>query len=360
MKKKKSIVLGSGLLIACCLLTACGSNQSKSYSTESATETDSAPYENSYATDDIYEEDVMEDAAMEETGEGSGSKGVAEEAGKQVAANRKLIKNVDMTVETEEFDVLNKKLTEKVEALGGYMEKAYVSGKSIQASYDSTRSASYTARIPADRLNEFVTEVSNISNVLDKNESVDDVTLNYVDLESKKKTLEIEQERLTSLLEQADSIETIVALESRLTEIRYQLESMESQLRTYDNLVDYATVYLDVQEVERVTPAAPQSAMEKMTDGFVNSVYQIGRGMKNFVIGLVIVLPYLLLWGVIIFIFILIVKGIIKRNQKKAEKRQQSFQVSGGNAMSGTVPKESQDFGIMENEEKDGKGMQEK
>lgn len=338
MKKKKSMILGSGLLIACCLLTACGS---KGYSTESATETtDSASYENSYATDDIYEEDVMADA-----GEGSGSKGMAEESGKQVADNRKLIKNVDMTVETEEFEALTKKLTEKVEALGGYMEKAYVSGKSIQASYDSTRSASFTARIPADRLDEFVTEVSSISNVLDKNESVDDVTLDYVDLESKKKTLKIEQERLTTLLEQADSIETIVALESRLTEIRYQLENMESQLRTYDNLVDFATVYLDVQEVERVTPVAPQSAIEKMKDGFVNSVYQIGRGIKNFVIGLVIVLPYLLLWGLIIFIFILIVKGIIKRNQKKAEKRQQSLQASRENAMRGTVPKESQDFG---------------
>lgn len=352
MKKKKSIVLGSSLLIACCLLTACGS---QGYSTESAKETtDSAPYENSYATDDIYEEEVMEDA-----GAGSGSS--TEEAGKQVAANRKLIKNVDMTVETEEFEALTKKLTEKVEALGGYMEKAYVSGKSIQASYDSTRSASYTARIPADRLNEFVTEVSSISNVLDKNESVDDVTLDYVDLESKKKTLKIEQERLTSLLEQADSIETIVALESRLTEIRYQLETMESQLRTYDNLVDYATVYLNVQEVERVTPVAPQSAMEKMTDGFVNSIYQISRGIKNFVIGLVIILPYLVLWGVIIFIFIMIVKGIIKRNQKKAEKRRQSLQVSRGNAMSGTVSKERQDFGIMENEEKGVReGMQEK
>lgn len=343
MKKKKSMILGSGLLIACCLLTACGSG-SKGYSTESATETtDSAPYENSYATDDIYEEDIMADAATEDAGEGS--KGMTEESGKQVADNRKLIKNVDMTVETEEFEALTKKLTEKVEALGGYMEKAYVSGKSIQASYDSTRSASFTARIPADRLDEFVTEVSSISNVLDKNESVDDVTLDYVDLESKKKTLKIEQERLTTLLEQADSIETIVALESRLTEIRYQLENMESQLRTYDNLVDFATVYLDVQEVERVTPVAPQSAIEKMKDGFVNSVYQIGRGIKNFVIGLVIVLPYLLLWGLIIFIFILIVKGIIKRNQKKAEKRQQSLQASRENAMRGTVPKESQDFG---------------
>ena len=324
MKKKKTIALGVVLLAACSLLTACGSSSYKNeYTLETTADSGAADYRDDYETDDLYDMAVAEDAIENESGEMSASG--TSETGKQVAANRKLIKTVDMTVETEEFDVLTKKLRDKVEALGGYMEKASVSGTSINASYESTRSASYTARIPADKLDDFVTEVSSISNVLDKNESVEDVTLSYVDLESKKNTLKIEQERITALLEQADTIETIVALESRLTEIRYQLESMESQLRTYDNLVDYATIYLNVEEVERVTPVAPKSAFEKMKDGFVNSVYQIGRGFRNFVVGFVIVLPYLLLWGVIILMIILFVKGIIKNSQKKAEKKEQAL-----------------------------------
>lgn len=307
-RKKLSAILG--FMAVCFMLTACGSsNESTSVEYEAENYTMAE-----YATDDVYEEK----AAYDEGTTNSSSEG----ATKSVETNRKLIKNVTMSVETEEFDVLTKKLTDKVEALGGYMESAYVSGTSIQASYDSTRSASYTARIPVEKLDEFVTEVSDISNVLSKSENVEDVTLSYVDLESKKKTLQIEQERLTSLLEEADSIETIVALESRLTEVRYELESMESQLRTYDNLVEYATIYLDVQEVERITPVAPQSAFEKMSEGFVESIYNIGKGFKNFGIGLVIVSPYLVVWAVIIFIFVMIIKGLIKRNEKKAAKKQ--------------------------------------
>lgn len=354
MKKKKICALGTAIVLACSLMTGCGSQSSSEMATGKYTMENTAT---DYATDDVYDS-YAEEEFTEEADEGGEANDAASSEENQVAANRKLVKTVDMSVETEEFDTLTKKLEDKVEALGGYMEKAYVSGTSIRSSYDSTRYASYTARIPADKLDEFVTEMSQISNVLDKNETVEDVTLNYVDLESKKSTLEVEQERLMALLEQADSIDTIVALESRLTEIRYQLESMESQLRTYDNLVDYATIYLSVQEVERITPVAPKSSLEKMKDGFVNSVYQIGKGFQNFVIGFVIALPYLVVWGIIILIFILIVKAIIKRKQKKAEKRQkirQQMPVISGKTEDGKaeLPKESRDFGIdKEKEEK--------
>ena len=69
------------------------------------------------------------------------------------------------------------------------------------------------------------------------------MTLQYVDLESHKKALTTEQDRLIELMEQAETVEDIITIEGRLSEVRYQLESMESQLRTYDNKIDYSTVY---------------------------------------------------------------------------------------------------------------------
>lgn len=348
MKKKNLNLMAVLLVVACGLLTACGGGSSKNETSMEYASGDSGNYDN-YATDDMYAADTTTEEAETEMNSASGESAGETES---VAANRKLIKNVNMTVETEEFDSLTQKIVDKVESLGGYIESAYVNGTSITSSYDSSRNASYTARIPADKLDGFVTEVSKISNVLNKSENVEDVTLSYVDLESKKETLEIEQERLTKLLEQADSIETIVALESRLTEIRYQLESMESQLRTYDNLVDYATVYLDIQEVERETPVAPQSALEKMSDGFVNSIYNIGKGFKNFVIGFVIVLPYLVVWALIILIIIAIVKAIINGSRKKAEKKQAALAASYDRTNNSRVqPKEYMDFGMQKNQE---------
>ena len=77
-----------------------------------------------------------------------------------------------------------------------------------------------------------------------------------------------------ALMEKAESVDAIIALETRLTEVRYQIQSMESQLRTYDNQVDYATITLSVEEVTIYTPDTqePKSDLQRMTDGFVTSV----------------------------------------------------------------------------------------
>ena len=84
-----------------------------------------------------------------------------------------------------------------------------------------------------------------------------------------------------ALMEKAESVDAMtIALETRLTEVRYQIQSMESQLRTYDNQVDYATITLSVEEVTIYTPDTqePKSDLQRMTDGFVTSVKRVLQG----------------------------------------------------------------------------------
>lgn len=229
-----------------------------------------------------------------------------------------------MEVETEEFDTLLSKVEKKVNALGGYIESSYTyNGSSYYGS--RSRDASMTIRIPAEKLDDFLSEVAESSNVISRNDSITDVTLQYVDLESHKKVLLAEQDRLLELMEQVETIEDIIALESRLSEVRYQLESMESQLRTYDNQIDYSTVYLNIDEVERYTPTEEVTTGERIRDGFVDSLKGVGRGISNFAIWFVVNLPYLAVWAVIIICIILVVRLVIRKleksNVKKAAKR---------------------------------------
>ncbi len=151
------------------------------------------------------------------------------------------------------------------------------------------------------------------------------MTLQYVDLESHKKALTTEQDRLIELMEQAETVEDIITIEGRLSEVRYQLESMESQLRTYDNKIDYSTVYLNIDEVERYTPTEEVTTGERIRDGFVDSLKGVGRGISNFAIWFVVNLPYLAVWAVIIICIILVVRLVIRKleksNVKKAAKR---------------------------------------
>lgn len=267
---------------------------------------DNYEYETEYIDEEYTEE------AVEEYDSGSNAEMLDESA-----SNRKLIRNVSMDVETEQFDELIGQIEEKTKALGGYIEDSYTyNGRSYRS--NDTKNANLTIRIPSVKLDEFLSAVSDQSNVTSKNENVTDVTLQYVDLESHKKALEAEQERLLEMIEQAETVEDMITIESRLSEVRYQLESQESQLRTFDNQIQYSTVYLNIAEVEKYTPVAERTFFEKISDGFTDNLAGVAEDLVNFVIWFISSLPYLVVWGIIIVIAVkLIGKGIRDKKERK-------------------------------------------
>ena len=237
---------------------------------------------------------------------------------------QKLIKTVNLTMQTREFDTLLENIQAKTAECGGYVEQSDISGLSYYNT-NGYRYAWLTLRIPADRLDEFVTIVSGLGNVTSKNESVDDVTLQYVDVESHIEALETEQARLLELMEQAETMEDIISIESRLSEIRYELQSYESRLRTYDNQVNYSTVTVSIDEVDRETvieedPGFFGEIRLRLSDNF----YDIGQGLRGFAIWFISSLPYLVLIAVIVWLVIRLLQKIFwkkpffGRRKKKA------------------------------------------
>ncbi len=323
MENRKMTGMGNfnfrpGLVLVLILLlgmmaAGCGA-ASKSAATETAVQDNCS--EAAYATDDIYSTEAMPEAAAGYTEEGGTGASVVQVQDVQ----RKLIRDVNLEVETETFEELLSTVGEKTRNLGGYIEESYTyNGSNYYGK--GTRNANLTIRIPAEKLDEFLLAVGEVSNVISRNESVTDVTLEYVDLESHKRVLLAEQERLLELLEKAETIEDIISLESRLSQVRYQIESMEAQLRTMDNRVNYSTVYLYINEVAKLTPVKEQTVWEKISTGFASSLYNVGEGFVNFGIGFIIFLPYLLVWVIIIVVFTLLLKLLIKCAVKKRQKK---------------------------------------
>lgn len=315
--KKRLLTVITVCMLSVSLAACGGSSESSSYDAaieEAAAEYPAEEYYgaemNSYAT-----EDVMVD---EMTGE------VTNESA--AVSNRKLIKTVNLDVETKDYDGLVANLEVQIDELGGYIE-------SLECYGSDYRHASITARIPAAKLDGFVKQIGETANVTGRSESVEDVTLQYVDLDSHTRMLEEEQERLLELLETAATIEDMITIESRLGEVRYQLESMKSQLRTFDNQVDYSTVHIDIDEVIELTPVVELTDGERIAQGFAKSVADVLHGIKEFFIGLIINIPYIIVWAVVIGIAVVIIRMIMKfsdkRSQRLAKERQEKM-ASGG------------------------------
>jgi hypothetical protein len=237
-----------------------------------------------------------------------------------VQTQDKIIRTFYMDVETQEFDKLITNLDAEISRLNGYVEQSRISGKSY---YDSegARYAGITARIPREKVEEFVSfvDMDENANVIDKQETTENVTLEYADIESRKKALEIEQERLFALLEKTDSLDSIVTLESRLSEIRYQLQNYNTTLLTYDNKVYYSTVTMNIQEVKTFTPVVEikQSVGARIKTGFSNSIYHLSEGAKDFFVWFVVNLPYLVIWAIILTAIALISRRIYRKNKQR-------------------------------------------
>lgn len=323
---KKARWLTGLLAVTMVLMTGCGGADSAEPAwTNSATQGAMAVRnEEAYYDMDSLGMDMYYSNAESEAVAASPSAGQMKESdAASQQSNRKLIRTVNMSVETKEYDAVMSTLEQRVTELGGYIENMDNYNGSVYNGSRSSRRASMTARIPADQLNGFLSEVSEISNVTRRTENVQDVTLDYVDLASHKKTLQAEHDRLLELMERAEYIDDIITIEQRLSNVQYQIESMEAQLRTYDNKVDYSTVYLDVSEVQELTPIEEheETLWERISDGFMKDLKKIGNGALEIVVWLLVHIPTLVMWALFITLFIVWIRWILKRDRIKAEKK---------------------------------------
>ena len=244
-------------------------------------------------------------------------------AGAGVAnVEQKLIKTVRMDVETEDLEALLPQINEKIATLGGYVENQELYNGSSYSSYRS-RSASLTVRIPAENLNGFVENVKGVSNVVTYNESTENVTLQYVSTESRMKALEVEQQRLLELLAKAENMSDLLEIEARLTDVRYELESVTSQLRVLANQVDYATIYLYISQVRVYTETEPQTVWQRIGSGFKENLQDMGENLTDFFVWVVTYSPQLILWAAIIAVAVKVLKKKLEKKKIAKAPRQE-------------------------------------
>ena len=119
------------------------------------------------------------------------------------------------------------------------------------------------------------------------------------------------------LLSNAENMEDLLAIESKLSDVRYEIESYGSKLRMLDNQIDYSTVNVDVDEVERVTDTGEKGFFEEVKDRFEDSLYIVGRDIRELAIGILGSLPILAVWAVFIAVIVIVVRTVVKKIKKK-------------------------------------------
>lgn len=307
MKKALSLLLAVLLVFALC---ACGS-------ADTASSAPAASYDMAF-TEAAFPAEAEEYGGFAVTG------GTQLESGSGAAPEgspEKLIYSASATVETTEFDGTIEKLSALVEQYGGFVESSSVNGSNYYTQsrgYSSTRYASYVIRVPSDKFSALMGSLSTLGNVPYSHTYTENITAQYYDTDARLTAYQTQEARLLEMMDAAETVEDLIAIEEKLTELRYQIESLQSTLKNWDRQVAYSTLDLEVQEVIEYTPESRMSYGQELALALSSGLKRTGEFFKDLLLAIVGALPALVILAVVLAILIPVWKK--RRKARRAKK----------------------------------------
>lgn len=309
MKKTLSLLLAVLLGFALC---ACGSADTASSAPSAAY--DMVSTEAAYpaeAPEEDYGGFAVAGGTQLETGSGAAPEGSPE----------KLIYSASATVETTEFDRTIEKLSALVEQYGGFVESSSINGSNYYTQsrgYSSERYASYVIRVPSGKFSALMGSLSTLGNVPYSHTYTENITAQYYDTDARLTAYQTQEARLLEMMEAAETVEDLIAIEEKLTELRYQIESLQSTLKNWDRQAAYSTLDLEVQEVIEYTPESRMSYGQELALALTNGLRRTGEFFKDLLLAIVGALPALVILAVVLAILIPVWKK--HRKARRAKK----------------------------------------
>ena len=225
-----------------------------------------------------------------------------------VTESKKIIRTLDVTLRTTDFEGDTQKLKDLCASLGGWVEYAWQTGDVQQG---ELRRGEMTLRIPTAQLETARGQLEAIGRITALTESARDVTATYQDTQTRLKTQQTKMERLQTMLAAATEMDDLIQLESAIADTQYTIDSYESQLKNTDRQVDYTAVNVTLRE-EAPAQTAQEKAVplwQRIGAGLEASLVSMGEFFQAMAVFVVAAAPWLLILLVLWLALKLIRKG---------------------------------------------------
>ena len=317
---------------AAALLVGCGSGSMNS--SAGTYEYAGAPAEAEYATEEMYDADYDEatQGANEDTGGGAANdvsqkskEAGTDENGK--LSEQKLIYTADITIQTQTFQDTFNAVKDAITKVGGFVESESTSDSAWNWYYSDYRKSSgtlhsyITVRVPSTKYREFLSLIEGTDGkITSKSEYVQNITKRYNDQSILIESLEKQETRLLDMMDKAETIEDMITIESRLSEVQTQLNQARNTLAGYDTDIDYSTINVQIEEVlQYKSSVVQQTFLERLGNTFSRSWRDFGEFMQDLILAIVYLLPAIL---VIVIILVILRPFLKKWGAKRKEKRE--------------------------------------
>lgn len=209
-----------------------------------------------------------------------------------------IVRTAGVTLTTRDFDQARAGLDDILRR-----HRGYVGELNINTPAGVGRTLTATLRVPADQLDATLGELRKLGRVEAESQSGQEITAQYVDLEARLSNSRNTERRLVDLLQQrTGKLADVLAVETELSRVRGEIESMESQRKSLAKQVDFATLNATVNEdykaqLQVVPPSTSTQFRNAAVDGY--------RSMVDGIVGVAVFLfsygPSLLFWAALLF-----------------------------------------------------------
>jgi hypothetical protein len=201
---------------------------------------------------------------------------------------RLIIKNANISLEVESVPAAERAITAQVEGLQGYVVN-------VETNTSGNRQyATIVFRVPAERFDEAITLTEEQAiRVLSRSVSGDDVTEEFVDLESRLRNLEATQDRLLDLLDRAETVEEALQVSNSLTNVQGQIEQVRGRMQYLQQSAALSTITVSLQEkVTTQVVSEPGWQPLEVARGALRGLLNLAQGLANLAIVLLVWVPF--------------------------------------------------------------------
>lgn len=250
---------------------------------------------------------------------GIGSSASTADVSNAILAERKIIRSANLTIEVEDFDSAFSNIESIILGIGFIQEtnidtdRVYVDEKQVLV-----KNGTIVLRVDKTKFDSVIGKLRGIGDVFNYTTNGQDVTEQYFDVESRLRLLKMEQAKLESYLAKIDDLDKIFQAESKLTDIRYQIESLTGNLNKLSSLVDLSTITINLNERRPDYKPKPETYGDKLLNSLKESLFQVVEFLGDLLIFIVAALPVLIFLGLFIMLGVFIFRRIPKKKKNDA------------------------------------------
>lgn len=233
---------------------------------------------------------------------------------------RKIVYSATIDAQTMEFEKAVEQIKSKLNEYNGFIGDENIRNYGDINSNYSRKHLTMTVRVPSENFEAFIAGITSENiHVLNLSKNSKDYSEVYYDNKGKVASLEVQEERLLELLAEADNVDVMLRIEQNLANVRYEIESLKSELKFIDSKVDYSTVTISLEQVIKYDEIKeePTSFFEELIETIKDSSHDFLRDCKYFLFDFIYAIPYLAVWGVVICVVVSIIRKIRRKRKAK-------------------------------------------